>query len=297
MPVKTSKIQVNDIIKMLHAGHNVSEISIKVGVKKHVVFRIAKKNGISTKRINISDSIDFNAVLELFNKGIGVGGIAKHLGVSESPIKTVFRRNGIATRNRSEQQQARMDNTSPEQIKYLTSKANAAMRGIKMAHNQLVKQAATRFKNQSASSSYLEETFDVLMRDKGYEGIRQFQIDKYNADFIFGDVVVEIFGGHWHWTGQHLAGSKKRIKTILDAGFHLIIIAARGNGISFETASKVVALIQEFGLNKTSVRHYRMIRSNGEDVITSTSNDDDLTIEWPFRNIRNPSAGRYHSIR
>ncbi len=135
------------------------------------------------------------------------------------------------------------------------------------------------------------------MRERGYHGIRQFAIDKYNADFLFGNVAVEIFGGVWHWNGLHAARAEERIKTILDHGFHLIIIAARSQGVSPETADHTVALLDELGRDESAIRHYRMIASNGQLAIAQSSDDDDFTIEWPFRNVRDRATGRYVAVR
>lgn len=293
MTRKTSDFLLNDAVEMYRSGFKTNEISAKLGISKSVLYRLAKTNGIDTSYVHAHKSFDTIKVMEMFNAGRGIGGIAKDLGIAASCVRLLLKEHGISGRNRSEQQQARMDNATHEQIKALTAKANSTMRGSKVAHDKLVKQAKTRFMKQSARSSYLEETFDELMRDVGYKFVRQFQIDKYNADFLFQNVVVEIFGGQWHWTGQHLQRSAQRIETILNSGYHLIIVAARNKGVSKQTRDKVIALLNEFSRDKTTIRHYRMIGSDGETLISRTSESDDLTIVWPFRNVRNSTNGRY----
>lgn len=297
MTAKTPAADIAHCVELLRQGKKVNEIVRITGVSRSVCYRAARANGIDTSRKPRHESIDAEKVIAMFHAGRGSAGIGKEFGTTGAVINRLLADHGIKPRSRSEQQQARMDNASPEEVARLTRKAHAASRGRVKSEDEIRKAAASRFASQSSRSSYLEETFDELMRERGYHGIRQFAIDKYNADFLFGNVAVEIFGGIWHWNGLHAARAEERIKTILDHGFHLIIIAARSQGVSPETADHTVALLDELGRDESAIRHYRMIASNGQLAIAQCSDDDHFTIEWPFRNVRDRTTGRYVAVR
>lgn len=297
MTAKTPPADLAHCVELLRQGMKPPEVARVTGVSRSVCYRAAREHAIDTSRKPRHESLDAEQVIAMFGEGRGSAGIGKEFGTSGAVINQLLREHGIKPRTRSEQQQARMDNASPEEVARLTAKAHAAARGHVKTADELRKLANSRFANQSARSSYLEETFDELMRERGHHGIRQFAIDKYNADFLFGNVAVEIFGGVWHWNGLHAARAEERIKTILDHGYHLIIVACRSQGVSPETADHTVALLNELGRDESAIRHYRMIASNGQLAIAQRSDDDHFTIEWPFRNVRDPATGRYVAVR
>lgn len=297
MTTKTTESSLNHCIQLYNEGLKPSEIIKITGVSKSVIYRTLRKAGIDTSLKPRHESIDSSAVIRLFNKGIGSSGIAKIIGTSASVINNCLVANDLSPRNRSEQQKARMDNSTPEQIKALVSSANIAAKGRKRTDDEIRKGALARFANGSVRTSSLEVALDELMRDRGYIGIKQLNIDKYNADFVFGNVVVEVFGGIWHWHGAHLARSEQRIKAILDSGYHLIIIACRSKPITAQTADNLVSMLDILRGDKSPVRHYRMIECDGNVVISGSSNGDNLTIEWPFTNGVDPASGDYIRIR
>src|SRR5574343_2066919 len=280
MARKIDPSHLDHAVEMMRQGKRIPEVCRITGISLSVLYRTAAERGISTARVNVGASLDADSILASYRSGVGCVGIARKLGVSATVIARLLRKLGVHIRNRSEQQQARMDNSTPEQIAHLTRNAHAATKLRKKTDDEIRKMAATRFRNGTVKTSALEEAFDEFMRNRGHNGLRQTPVDKYNADFIFENVAVEIFGGCWHWTGDHLARSKDRIKAFLDSGYHLIIVACRSGGIRPVCADKVISLLNEFRRNESAIRHYRMISSNGDEVIRGSSEGDNLTIEW-----------------
>lgn len=242
-------------------------------------------------------SLDSDHIVNLYAKGIGVTGIADKFGISKSPIERILRENGIPLRNCSEQQQARMDKSTPEQKAAQTRAAHDALRGKKRSAIELNKRARTRERTKSHVSA-LELRVERLLKNTGIDTKTQTAIGPYNCDFTCDAVAVEIWGGGWHWHGRHIARSEERFRFIMDRGFNIIIacIDSRRRHFGVCEAEQLAFEIKAANANPTILRHYRMIWC-GTDFATATSADaDHFSFEPPFTGARDPATGQYQTF-
>ena len=295
MSVKSSLFNADYIIKEYLSGIGIMKLCKKYKASFYTVNDILLKRGI--KRERPINTVDHETVITLHNQGIGVSGIAKRLGVSPGTIKLVLLRNNIKPRNRHEQQLVRMQNTTPEDRKKLTQKAHEAKRGKPNSLEAKEKHALTIFKKGTYNTSKYETFLYNLLVARGLSPLRQFPVSIYNCDLALPPVMVEIFGGHWHWSGSHLAIIEERVRCILNAGYHLLIFPV--NNISPFTESIADYIISFFDFaqrNPAATREYRVIWRSGEVITSGCIDDDNISIEYPFTIRRNISNGQYESI-
>lgn len=290
-------IDVDDFIRAFNEGKTQKEIGQMFGLTKKQVHNRCRALGLLRfRRIEFSDR-QIAAMIELFQAGRGIGGIAKEFNVAANVVHRIFKERNIKPRNRSEQQYARMSNTTPEEKRRLVQAANAAMRGTVKTKQEIYKSNLGKFRGQSGNISEMEKVLNQMLRDRGQVTLTQLPIDKYNADIVVGDIAVEVFGGCWHWHGNHLAGSVERLYTFFDWGYHVVIVAMRHEReITPQLCDNLISLFEFIRSNKSSVRQYRMVRSDGQVVAAADSNRDDITIEWTHRIERNPTNGQYVSV-
>jgi very-short-patch-repair endonuclease len=258
------------------------DISREVNIGYGSVIRILNQSGYDTSFKLIQIPID--KILPLHNKGIGVKGIGKILGVSFRPIERILKEHGIKPRNRHEQQQARMDNTSIEDRKKLVKNANTATRGRPKNFDEISKMAKTHELNQTRKTSSYETLIFNELKNKGFDLAPQTAIGKYNCDFTIGSVAVEVLGGNWHWYGEHMARFQERTRYILNSGYHIIFVCINKT-YPFDTAiTDYLASFLEFsGSNPTIDREYRVIWGTCKNATRTSINSDNFTLIRPFK--------------
>lgn len=267
------------------AGESVNSIARSFAVTEKVIARILRKNGRDTslKLITLSDA----AVISLHNSGIGLKGIAERLGTSHTVVARHLVAAGESPRNRSEQQFARMANSTPEQIKRLTEKAHKAATGRTRSIEELSKSAVTRHRNGSQRTSAYEADLIKMLRSFGLDCREQTPIGPYNCDITTGSVAVEVWGGHWHFHGAHAARNEERFHYIFNQGWHIIaIVISNSYPLTPAVARHLVALVNTLSSDPSPVRQYRVIWGAGDKSISGSSDDDKITIKPPLVNAR-----------
>ena len=142
-----------------------------------------------------------------------------------------------------------------------------------------------------------EQLLAAMLRARGLSIIPQQAIGPYNCDIGASPVAVEIWGGHWHWSPEHMARTPKRMRYLMDGGWHIWVIqVTRQYPLTPEHADEVVAFVQETRRDPAMVRQYRMVRRAGEVFTTGSAKDHEITIIPPFAQRRNPTTGRYERI-
>lgn len=294
--MKRTFIDTDNLIKDYLAGTAISKLCVKYHSHFDKINNILREKGI--KRERPIHTVDKKAIIDLFNQGIGVRGIAKRLEIkTASTVKLILLQNGLKPRNCHEQQLVRMQNASPEERAKLTKKAHDTVRGRKKSFEEKEKHALAIFKKGTPNISKYETMLFDILRNKGLNPIQQFPLGIYNCDFAFPSVIVEIFGGHWHWSGTHLAIIEERTRYILNSGYHLLMFAVNNiSPFSERIADYIVSFLNFASTNPTATREYRMIWRAGEIVTSGTLNDNHISIEYPFTIRRNPTNGQYESI-
>lgn len=294
-----------DILKRYNAIFSCHQIASELGVTIKVVQRLLAEKGIidtSRKTSTIARSlaetgVSESEVLDMFKSGIGVRGVFEKLGVSINAVNAILERNGIATRNRSEQQFARMANASPEERKRLAKAANEAAKGRVRSFEEKCKMAATFESIGARRESLYEDALAFSFLSGGLTIVRQKAIGPYNCDIAIDSIAVEVFGGHWHWHGEHLARTEERFRYIMNAGFDILVVPFSDSfPFSERTASYLVDLINKMRCNPAPARQYRVIWGAGDFITGGGLDDDKISIDPPFTSARDYATGRYKRV-
>lgn len=301
------KNDVTAIVQAYRNGESLSKIRSRFGLSERTMFIILERNGIQPRgrseqsRINgrkrRESRIDAKTVESLYLQGIGIAGIADRFNVAPNVIKRMIEDMGHIPRNRSEQQFARMQRTTKEERILLTENAHKAVRGRPASKESRIKIAETHQSKGYRRNSSLESVFLEMMTERGIDLTQQTAIETYNCDFTIDSIAVEIWGGNWHFTGEHAARFPERTNKIFDSGFDLIILPIYGRyKLTTEIADYLVSFIDELRRNPSSTRKYWVIWGAGEAVVSGGRESINNALVCPFVNRRNPSNGRYESI-
>lgn len=238
----------------------------------------------------------FRDLRERYERGESVLSMSRIYGVDRITIGKRLRGLGLSVRTGREAQLIRMGRMSPEQRAANARKAHDAVRGRVVAEAELLMRAANR---QARPIIYpYERQLIGILADRGIQTIPQLAIGPYNCDIAAFPVAVEIFGGNWHWTGRHMARTPKRVRYLLNAGWHILMIWCGRNGNdpvphATDVADYVASYIQAARSNPTAVREYRVIRGAGDTWAFGNANDDDIAIEHSLRRRLGPARQRY----
>jgi very-short-patch-repair endonuclease len=204
---------------------------------------------------------------------------------------------GYTPRNRTEQQLARMKRMTKEERLLLTQKAHEATRGVPASKESRAKIARAHQAKGCRRNSELESAFLEMMTERGIKLAQQTAIETYNCDFTIDSIAVEIWGGNWHFTGEHAARFFERTNKIFDSGFDLIILPFFGKyQLTTEVADYIVSFLDELRRDPPATRQYWVIWGAGKAVVSGGRESINNALISPFVNRRNPSNGRYESV-
>lgn len=238
-------------------------------------------------------TLDVDYIVNEYSAGRSVLDLASQLGVSRNVIDRRLKSRGITPRGGSEASFIRMSKLSAEERSALAANAHAAIKGTKRSFETLVKCALAKQASRS-SMSEIEEKVCAHLRRFGVDPIPQLAVGPYNCDLACYPVAVEVFGGHWHFSGRHLARSKKRIRDFGDAGWHVLMIVINERvpcyRFSDDTADYIAAYVQEARRNPSIEREYRVIDCRGKTLVAGRCNDDHISIVPPATYGRNANS-------
>lgn len=305
MPTKPIPLDLDYIVNQNRAGFTMNDIARELGVGGETIRRRLIKNGIKpiihkTKKTHVTDAFADEAV-ERYEKGESELSLANRFNTSRVAISGLLRRRGIKRRTASEQGLIRMANMTPEERSALASKAHDAIRGTKKSFSAKVKNALAK---QASLSGANETEFFVAsdLRNLGIHPIPQLAIGPYNCDLACHPVAVEIWGGHWHFTGRHIARTEERIRYLGNAGWHVLIIiiaerhSSRRYSYGADTGNYMASYINQASSDPSVRREYRMIDCRGETLAGGCCDDDDISVIPAFTSRRNPTTGRYERV-
>jgi very-short-patch-repair endonuclease len=222
--------------------------------------------------------------------------LAKVAGVHNLTIRKGFLRLGLSVRSHSDARTIEASRAGANVRAKRAVAAHDAIRGKKRPINELLQRAATRQNNPPLLSSSVKRVVNFF-DSCGIAFDREVACGKYNIDFvIYGNIAVEVFGGQWHGSGRHATRHEKRIRYILDQGFHVIIIWVnkRTQDAWIRALSDTIAEIYKLRGDPTALRQYRVIWSDGNFCVSRNSYDNDFPFKPSFVTFRNPD-GRYGS--
>lgn len=299
MRINFSPNDIDNIIKLYTIDMmGVKKIGKIFGVGYKPIKRVLDSNGVivSDRSIVTFSELEREAIIKAYKAGVGVGGIASHIGInySSTPIKKLIEREFGSVRNRSEQQQARMDAATAETKSMLTRKANAAAKGRKASREERVKRAKTIEGRVGSDKERL--VIDFLIKN-GFSCTPNKAIDFYNADIGIGKVTVEVFGGGWSISDRaRIARYLKRTKYIGDAGYSTVFLIIYDN-MTIGDGSELIRSINILSSNPAPTSKYRVIWGNREGKSGLSQYIDSDAFVCPFKNARDPITGNYISVR
>jgi very-short-patch-repair endonuclease len=299
MPRKVPSFDSDKVIQQYTSGSTIAQIAGRIGVSPSCMHKRLRQLGVPMRKGGgqLKSALDPEEIVRQYTSGVGINGIAKIFGVSPRPIQRILRERGHAPRNRSEQQLARMRRATPTERRYLTEPAHVASRGRRASPAELSKRAKSRELRQVQVSHY-ECRLATMLRERGLEPSCQTAVGPYNCDLTVDAVAVEIFGGKWHWHGDHAARAEERFRHILNAGYHVLIVVidARRHPLTPEVADYVVAEINRLRSLPPGPREYRMVWGAGQYTTGGRADDEKLLFEPPFTHSRDPKTGRYTTV-
>lgn len=300
MPIKFSDADVQNIIKLRSVqGIAIAKIGEVFGVGYKPIARVLSSNGITIKSSIIKNFTDSEkkSICKAYDFGIGANGIPEYLGLSCScaPVIRYLRSVYGTLRNQSQQQQARMDKSTPEEIAALTRRAHEASKGRKATFEERHKRAKTIEGHFNKLSPYEPTIFGIL--SKNFESVIPAKaIDVYNADFAIGSVAVEVFGGGWSIADKtRIARYLKRTKKLGELGYHTVFIVLP-NADAIGNASQLIAAVNEARSFPAAPGQYRVVWGNRDGASGFSSDINNDAFVCPFVNVRDRATGRYYSI-
>ena len=207
--------------------------------------------------------------------------IAALFGATDATVRKWARDAGIA-RSASEAHVLRAAKMTAAERLAQSAAAHDAVRGRHVPAEELEARAVTR-ERLGLHVGTEERRLARLLRKRGVATRAQQAEGPVNIDLATGSVAVEVFGGGFHGAGRHLARHPRRCRYLLDRGWSVVVIwiDKRREFALTGAADYVVALLDEFRRSPALVRQYRVIRSDGEELVRGCAKDDDFPVKRP----------------
>lgn len=297
MPRKLNDVDRDDLVRRYLAGESGNQLARRYGVLKIVVYGTLRRRGIPRRHLPHRKVMPTEEIAALYRSGESVNALAKKYGVSRRVIEKRLNEAGVARRGQSEAELLKWSRMSEAQRSRQVAKANEAARGSKHSLAHRCKVAATREVRRLGTSPN-ELKLARLLRRRGVSVTLQKAIGPYNCDLGIAPVAVEVFGGEWHFGGRHLARTPRRVRYLMEAGWHVLMIrtSPRRDPITSATADYVVAYLERARGNPAAGREYRVIRSNGELLAAGGEDDEQISVVPTLRLGSDPATGRNESV-
>jgi len=228
-------------------------------------------------------NLPIDSIVELYTSGESEKQIAKLFNVSRSVIRKRLVSHGIQIRPQSERIKLVWQGFSKERRIRQTEAAHKAARGRSISWETKCKHAKTIEKYPS-NFSESELMLIKMLSERGIEAIHQKAIGPYNCDLAAYPVVVEIFGGNWHFFGRHAARFEERTRYILNRGWFVYIIPiSKPFPLTDAVADHVASYIKSIRRQKPLICEYRMTWGAGELTTTGSLEDDNFSTIPSFK--------------
>lgn len=239
--------------------------------------------------------LDIDYIVEEYLAGKSEYALANELGVSRNVIRTRLLEADIEPRSHSEAGLVRAAQMTPAERMAQAAAAHEAATGRPKTFEEQCLAALTRQHNRVGISRNERRLAKMLSR-RNIIVVPQEAIGPYNCDLGAYPIAVEVYGGNWHWHGHHLERVPERFRYILNAGWHILVVAdTQSFPLTEDTADYVAAYIQAARSDPTLRREYRVVWGAGEFTTSGSLDDDEISIEPPFTTTRD-SLGRYKRV-
>ena len=136
-----------------------------------------------------------------------------------------------------------------------------------------------------------------MLADRGIKTIPQFPIGRYNCDLATDSIAVEVWGGHWHWHGAHLARTEERFRYIMNRRWNILVVCIQKSfPLTAAVGDYVASYIKTLSSSPPNICEYRVIWGAGEFSTGGRADDDYFSVKPPFTRAHNLTTGRYMRI-
>jgi very-short-patch-repair endonuclease len=227
--------------------------------------------------------IDLDDLRERYLSGESPQALAARYGVSRKTITNRLLQLGVPLRGHREGQLNSWINLDPEARRARLVTTHSATRGRTVSLDKRLRDAAGREATGSAASE-LEHLIATELHTRGVQFGQQTAVGPYNCDFTSGTVAVEVFGGGWHWSGDHALRHRERSRYLLDQGWHLLVLLVdHRRPLTPGGYDKIIAFLQFAQSDPAAPRQYWVIGGTGQ-VVTGIRPDlDPITRVRPVK--------------
>ncbi len=250
MPGIFNAIDIDNLVKLHNQGVSCVKIAKIYDRDVKTIYRALRNAGCDTSQ-NICKNIPIDEIIQAYNDGEAEQSIAKRYNISRNVIRKRLIDNNVSIRNPSEAGRLRYSNTSFEQRKLITQKANECLRGTKYTLEQLEHRARTRGGHIGKGEI---EILNLLNKISSLNAIHQFPIGKYNIDILVNNFfAVEIAVSHTHRIGATLSTKNaERVKYITNCGYTFITVRVSADAFTDDNLNRIVSDINQICINPSS---------------------------------------------
>ncbi len=227
--------------------------------------------------------LDIDNLIQLYRDGVTPEELASRFGVSRTTVRRRLERLGVTVRGRAEMARIVPTRRSPESVANIVAALVGRTRGVPWTQERGERRARTRQErrtNAGPGDLILEE----WLADAGIATVLQKAIGPYNCDLAADSIAVEILGGNWHGSGEHLVRYPDRCRYILNLGWNMLLIWNNAYSPMVPSVTKYVISMLEETRSDPSVRgEYRVVRGNGEEMSRGKGEFNNRTLIPPTK--------------
>lgn len=290
----------NDFIRRYLTEKSLGVLARHYGIDEDVAGRYGRALGLvrpprTTSGARRTD-LDDEGIVDAYVSGLSELAVAEVFGASRTAVRRRLIEAGVAIRNRSEAELLKWAGMDETDRAFQTRAAHDAIRGAAVPVDRKIKHALT-VERKRLHTSPEETQLSRMLARRGEFPSQQRAIGPYNCDLAVHPVAVEIFGGSWHWHGQHLLRTKDRFRYILDAGWHLLVIKIEKVRfpLAEHHADYVVSFLDFARRNPSAPREYRVVRGASEILACGSVKDRQISIIPALTRGRN-AKGQYKAV-
>ena len=254
-------INADGIVNMYVSGHSGGEVSEKLGVSKAFVYKTLKAHNVKIRprlHVQLADQI-----ITPYTSGESENSIAKRLGVSRKVVFDALMNAGISRRTQSEAETVKWSFMDADKRAAQVAAAHSASKKLPRSKRVEILEKCARMKEQTGSKiGHLESEFFEAFKMRGFDVAQQVATGIYNLDLSIWNTAIEIHANtaHPHSHPFYL----RRIMYLLERGMDVVYIKCIGKIDIDRAADQVGKLVNFSKRNKSTIRHYWMVRGSGE---------------------------------
>lgn len=286
MVAKIELPNLGDIIRRYQAGETVTNIARDNGVSIQTITRALQAEGVYVNRRSHQrkDIPGIDGIARRYLAGESINALSRQIGVGRFVLANRLTEAGVPLRGQSEAEAAKWERMTARQRRAQVAAAHEATRGRKATREERIKRALTVEGFPDSAISDHERVIAGLLAERGVPFTPQKAVDVFNIDIalnvcheditLYGPpIAVEVYGGGWHAYGSHKRRHPKRVKYLLNHGWHVVIVWVdvtkhpAGAGV----ADYLVSFLEHSRRLPAGRREYRVVWGDGQPAPTRNS--------------------------